>query len=190
MSLLFNKHILYAIVHLVTCIFSFTGYAYRKCESNSLWVLGEGLNKTWANYTECIKSPGPNRERVSYCQIIFYFYCTLMQIFPLCINHYFVLLHIICTSSTYFLRSFTSCTLWGMQCPLRLFWWPSSSLAILGEVVDLYFMLLKLILLVHIEDTTALQNMIASKNILNIGKFSSYFSLLEFLFVFKEIEDF
>ncbi|XP_027001162.1 parathyroid hormone 2 receptor a [Tachysurus fulvidraco] len=43
--------------------FNHAGFAYRRCESNSSWVLGEGLNKTWANYTECIKSPGPNSER-------------------------------------------------------------------------------------------------------------------------------
>ncbi|KAL7881317.1 hypothetical protein AOLI_G00081650 [Acnodon oligacanthus] len=43
--------------------FNHAGHAYRRCDSNSSWVLGESLNKTWANYTECIKSPGPNRER-------------------------------------------------------------------------------------------------------------------------------
>uniref|UniRef100_A0A8B9K2C6 Parathyroid hormone 2 receptor a n=1 Tax=Astyanax mexicanus TaxID=7994 RepID=A0A8B9K2C6_ASTMX len=43
--------------------FNHAGHAYRRCDSNSSWLLGESLNKTWANYTECIKSPGPNRER-------------------------------------------------------------------------------------------------------------------------------
>ncbi|XP_066515281.1 parathyroid hormone 2 receptor-like [Hoplias malabaricus] len=43
--------------------FNHAGHAYRRCDSNSSWVLGEGLNKTWANYTECIKSSGPNRDR-------------------------------------------------------------------------------------------------------------------------------
>ncbi|KAK1797755.1 hypothetical protein P4O66_008109, partial [Electrophorus voltai] len=43
--------------------FNHGGNAYRKCDSNNSWVLGDGVNKTWANYTECIKSPGPNRER-------------------------------------------------------------------------------------------------------------------------------
>lgn len=130
--------------------FYFKGYAYRRCESNSSWVLGEGLNKTWANYTECIKSPGPNSERVSDWSTMFYFYCPDMWIFSL-------LPFVICTYSKYFLRGFTSCTLWGMQCPLALFWWPSLSLDTLGEVVLACFIFIT-VLLIHIEGTTHFLN--------------------------------
>ncbi|KTG34299.1 hypothetical protein cypCar_00022500 [Cyprinus carpio] len=39
------------------------GHAYRRCDSNGSWVLAESSNKTWVNYTECIKSPEPNKKR-------------------------------------------------------------------------------------------------------------------------------
>ncbi|KAI7808821.1 Pth2r protein [Triplophysa rosa] len=43
--------------------FNHSGHAYRRCDSNSSWVLAESFNKTWVNYTECIKSPEPNKKR-------------------------------------------------------------------------------------------------------------------------------
>ncbi|KAG7331448.1 hypothetical protein KOW79_005417 [Hemibagrus wyckioides] len=54
--------------------FNHAGYAYRRCESNNSWVLGEGLNKTWANYTECIKSPGQNSERQVFFERLYIMY--------------------------------------------------------------------------------------------------------------------
>ncbi|ROL43822.1 Parathyroid hormone 2 receptor [Anabarilius grahami] len=44
--------------------FNHAGHAYRRCDSNGSWVLAESSNKTWVNYTECIKSPEPNKKRV------------------------------------------------------------------------------------------------------------------------------
>lgn len=66
-----------------------TGHAYRTCEANSSWVLGESLNKTWANYTECIKSPGPNRERVSFSPLRFCSYSVLLWKYSLTHSHNF-----------------------------------------------------------------------------------------------------
>ncbi|CAM4603262.1 unnamed protein product [Leuciscus chuanchicus] len=43
--------------------FNHAGHAYRRCDSNGSWVLAESSNKTWVNYTECIKSPEPNKKR-------------------------------------------------------------------------------------------------------------------------------
>uniref|UniRef100_A0A672K0L5 Uncharacterized protein n=1 Tax=Sinocyclocheilus grahami TaxID=75366 RepID=A0A672K0L5_SINGR len=40
--------------------FNHAGHAYRRCDSNGSWVLAESSNKTWVNYTECIKSPDPH----------------------------------------------------------------------------------------------------------------------------------
>ncbi|KTF80669.1 hypothetical protein cypCar_00038685 [Cyprinus carpio] len=40
-----------------------SAHAYRRCDSNGSWVLAESSNKTWVNYTECIKSPEPNKKR-------------------------------------------------------------------------------------------------------------------------------
>ncbi|XP_016147798.1 parathyroid hormone 2 receptor-like [Sinocyclocheilus grahami] len=43
--------------------FNHAEHAYRRCDSNGSWVLAESSNKTWVNYTECIKSPEPNKKR-------------------------------------------------------------------------------------------------------------------------------
>ncbi|MED6258891.1 Parathyroid hormone 2 receptor, partial [Ataeniobius toweri] len=33
----------------------FTGHAYRKCDTNGSWVFVEQWNKTWTNYSECLR---------------------------------------------------------------------------------------------------------------------------------------
>lgn len=45
----------------------FTGFAYRKCDANGSWVFVEQLNRTWANYSECLRflQPSDEEERVS-----------------------------------------------------------------------------------------------------------------------------
>ncbi|XP_076985635.1 parathyroid hormone/parathyroid hormone-related peptide receptor isoform X2 [Tamandua tetradactyla] len=35
--------------------FNHNGHAYRRCDSNGSWELAPGHNRTWANYSECVK---------------------------------------------------------------------------------------------------------------------------------------
>lgn len=48
----------------------FTGHAYRKCDVNGSWVFVEQWNKTWTNYSECLRFLQPSDEegRVSKTQ--------------------------------------------------------------------------------------------------------------------------
>lgn len=43
------------------------GYAYRKCDVNGSWVFVDHWNKTWSNYTECLRflQPSDEERRVS-----------------------------------------------------------------------------------------------------------------------------
>lgn len=42
-----------------------TGHAYRRCDRNGSWEVVPGHNRTWANYTECLKFlTNETRERV------------------------------------------------------------------------------------------------------------------------------
>nr|7UZO_A Chain A, Parathyroid hormone/parathyroid hormone-related peptide receptor [Homo sapiens] len=35
--------------------FNHKGHAYRRCDRNGSWELVPGHNRTWANYSECVK---------------------------------------------------------------------------------------------------------------------------------------
>lgn len=42
-----------------------TGHAYRRCDRNGSWEVVPGHNRTWANYSECLKfMTNETRERV------------------------------------------------------------------------------------------------------------------------------
>ncbi|CAL8267241.1 unnamed protein product [Lota lota] len=43
--------------------FNHKGSAYRKCDINGSWVFVESLNRTWANYTECLHFLQPRNEK-------------------------------------------------------------------------------------------------------------------------------
>lgn len=45
----------------------FPGHAYRKCDVNGSWVFVDRWNKTWTNYSECLRflQPDDEEERVS-----------------------------------------------------------------------------------------------------------------------------
>lgn len=34
---------------------TFAGHAYRRCDVNGSWVFVEQWNKTWTNYSECLR---------------------------------------------------------------------------------------------------------------------------------------
>lgn len=45
--------------------FNHKGHAYRRCDHNGSWELVPGHNRTWANYSECVKFlTNETRERV------------------------------------------------------------------------------------------------------------------------------
>ena len=48
-------------------LFVLLGHAYRKCDVNGSWVFVESLNRTWANYSECLRflQPSSEEEKVS-----------------------------------------------------------------------------------------------------------------------------
>ncbi|XP_063815570.1 parathyroid hormone/parathyroid hormone-related peptide receptor-like isoform X3 [Pseudophryne corroboree] len=39
--------------------FNHQGYAHRRCGSNSIWLQVSGINRTWANYSECVTLVNP-----------------------------------------------------------------------------------------------------------------------------------
>uniref|UniRef100_A0A673YL26 Parathyroid hormone 2 receptor n=1 Tax=Salmo trutta TaxID=8032 RepID=A0A673YL26_SALTR len=42
--------------------FNHQGHAYRKCDVNGSWVSVEGLNRTWSNYSDCLRFLLPGQE--------------------------------------------------------------------------------------------------------------------------------
>ncbi|XP_023677355.1 parathyroid hormone 2 receptor-like [Paramormyrops kingsleyae] len=40
--------------------FNHKGHAYRKCDANGSWIFLESLNRTWANYSECLRFLQPD----------------------------------------------------------------------------------------------------------------------------------
>lgn len=65
-----SVHWLPAWLQVCKCIFFFfffTGHAYRKCDVNGSWVFVDAWNKTWSNYSECLRflqpSDGEGRVR-------------------------------------------------------------------------------------------------------------------------------
>ncbi|MEQ2269242.1 Parathyroid hormone 2 receptor, partial [Xenotaenia resolanae] len=56
--------------------FNHKGHAYRKCDANGSWVFVEQWNKTWTNYSECLRFLQPlsdDEARVSI--VIQHTYC-------------------------------------------------------------------------------------------------------------------
>lgn len=47
--------------------FFLIGHAYRKCDVNGSWVFVDAWNKTWSNYSECLRflQPSDGEGRVS-----------------------------------------------------------------------------------------------------------------------------
>lgn len=43
-------------------MYAFTGHAYRKCDVNGSWVFVDRWNKTWTNYSECLRFLQPSDE--------------------------------------------------------------------------------------------------------------------------------
>lgn len=64
-----TPHWLPAWLQVCKCIFFFffTGHAYRKCDVNGSWVFVDAWNKTWSNYSECLRflQPSDGEGRVS-----------------------------------------------------------------------------------------------------------------------------
>ncbi|XP_028837092.1 parathyroid hormone 2 receptor [Denticeps clupeoides] len=42
--------------------FNHMGHAYRKCDNNGSWLSVENLNRTWSNYSECLRFLQPGHE--------------------------------------------------------------------------------------------------------------------------------
>ncbi|XP_035266807.1 parathyroid hormone 2 receptor a [Anguilla anguilla] len=42
--------------------FNHNGHAYRKCDINGSWVFVESLNRTWTNYSDCLRFLQPNNH--------------------------------------------------------------------------------------------------------------------------------
>ncbi|XP_041937333.1 parathyroid hormone 2 receptor [Alosa sapidissima] len=43
--------------------FNHNGFAYRKCDNNGSWLFVEALNRTWSNYSDCLRFLQPGNER-------------------------------------------------------------------------------------------------------------------------------
>ncbi|XP_063068702.1 parathyroid hormone 2 receptor [Engraulis encrasicolus] len=43
--------------------FNHNGFAYRKCDTNGSWLFMEVLNRTWTNYSDCLRFMQPGHER-------------------------------------------------------------------------------------------------------------------------------
>nr|XP_046175800.1 parathyroid hormone 2 receptor-like [Oncorhynchus gorbuscha] len=56
--------------------FNHQGHAYRKCDVNGSWVSVEGLNRTWSNYSDCLKFllPGQEEEKQDFFERLYVMY--------------------------------------------------------------------------------------------------------------------
>uniref|UniRef100_A0A674D844 Parathyroid hormone 2 receptor n=1 Tax=Salmo trutta TaxID=8032 RepID=A0A674D844_SALTR len=56
--------------------FNHQGHAYRKCDVNGSWVSVEGLNRTWSNYSDCLKFllPGQEEEKRDFFDRLYVMY--------------------------------------------------------------------------------------------------------------------
>uniref|UniRef100_A0A8C7M7Q2 Parathyroid hormone 2 receptor b n=1 Tax=Oncorhynchus kisutch TaxID=8019 RepID=A0A8C7M7Q2_ONCKI len=56
--------------------FNHQGHAYRKCDVNGSWVSVEGLNRTWSNYSDCLKFllPGQEEEKQDFFDRLYVMY--------------------------------------------------------------------------------------------------------------------
>ncbi|KAM6945331.1 parathyroid hormone 2 receptor-like [Aplochiton taeniatus] len=56
--------------------FNHNGHAYRKCDTNGSWVLVEGLNRTWTNYSECLRflQPGHEEQKQDFFERLYVMY--------------------------------------------------------------------------------------------------------------------
>ena len=74
----------------VWCVCIFPGHAYRKCDFNGSWVSVEGLNRTWSNYSDCLRflQPGHEEEKVNHKHFRLTQCLSQSGIFWKCINIY------------------------------------------------------------------------------------------------------
>ncbi|XP_046886904.1 parathyroid hormone 2 receptor-like [Hypomesus transpacificus] len=56
--------------------FNHKGHAYRKCDFNGSWVSVEGLNRTWSNYSDCLRflQPGHEEEKQEFFERLYVVY--------------------------------------------------------------------------------------------------------------------
>uniref|UniRef100_A0A6Q2YC78 Parathyroid hormone 2 receptor n=1 Tax=Esox lucius TaxID=8010 RepID=A0A6Q2YC78_ESOLU len=56
--------------------FNHQGHAYRKCDMNGSWVSVEGFNRTWANYSDCLRFllPGQEEEKQEFFDRLYVIY--------------------------------------------------------------------------------------------------------------------
>ncbi|XP_036808351.1 parathyroid hormone 2 receptor-like isoform X4 [Oncorhynchus mykiss] len=56
--------------------FNHQGHAYRKCDVNGSWVSVEGLNRTWSNYSDCLRFllPGQEEEKQDFFDRLYVMY--------------------------------------------------------------------------------------------------------------------
>lgn len=53
----------------------FAGHAYRKCDVNGSWVFVDRWNKTWTNYSECLRFLQPSDEEGKVSNSVKYTLC-------------------------------------------------------------------------------------------------------------------
>ncbi|KAE8575329.1 hypothetical protein XENTR_v10003803 [Xenopus tropicalis] len=94
--------------------FNHQGFAYRKCGQSGTWIQVPGLNRTWANYSECLTWVGSGHrakekelfERLRLIYTIGYSISLAALLLALCILCYFKRLH--CTRNYIHIHLFAS----------------------------------------------------------------------------------
>ncbi|XP_069490206.1 parathyroid hormone/parathyroid hormone-related peptide receptor-like [Ambystoma mexicanum] len=94
--------------------FNHKGHAYRRCDSTGRWQLALGVNKTWANYSECTKFLTPERrnhekevfDRLHLMYTVGYSISLASLFVAVCILCYFKRLH--CTRNYIHIHLFAS----------------------------------------------------------------------------------
>lgn len=55
-------HFFWLLQLLIGYMFFLSGHAYRKCDVNGSWTFVDALNKTWSNYSECLRFLQPSSD--------------------------------------------------------------------------------------------------------------------------------